>query len=296
MKRYIKASISESTPDWLRRKLSQRYGSSIKEKFLKKYHIALDRAEYTDNPDTYANTIPIYLLRTDYGTEVYCPGANDDVSVRINGRNRKLGSIAKSKLPEMTEDVVYVTLSEANTFKPKDRYRDPRYSYRFGNKGDYAGQYKKLRYDSETRSKHEDGWSETGVRPANESRARDKSGYKIPSPEERLTDFYTKFPDRITNKADELYNKLIDTRQMLVDADFNSPTPDYRSTERGVDYGRAYRRFADAVDDYRNLLSELQHQDKFDREYQISRISRTIRDISDRVSDIQRMLNGEDVW
>ena len=300
MKKYIRASISESTPDWLRRKLTNgRWGNTFKQALLNKYHIALDKANYTSQP-TSPTSKPIYLLQVDYGTVVYMPGVNDDSTESINGRYRKLGSIAKSKLPDMAVDVVYVDPSdEANKAPDRSKYQDPRYSYRYSNKGDYAGQYKKTRYDRESGQEYPDGWSDQGMRPSNESRSRDKSGYRIPSPEERLTEFYTRFPDKLTSKVDALYNKLIDTRQMLVDTDFNTPRPSWRDRDTGdnVDYGRAFRRFADAVDDYRDLLSNMKDIERFGEDYGgISQFARTARDISERVDDIQKILEGENVW
>lgn len=48
MKRYIKASISPSAPTWLRQELGdKRYGNEVKDKLLSKYHIAIDRANFT---------------------------------------------------------------------------------------------------------------------------------------------------------------------------------------------------------------------------------------------------------
>ena len=290
MKRYIKASISESTPDWLRRKLTGgRWGNGFRNNLLKKYHIALDRAEYTYEPG--ADTIPIYLLPTDYGEIVYAPGVNDEETTFINGRNRKLGSIAKSKLPEMAVDTVYVSLSDANTFDDrKDRYKDPRYTYRHNARGDYAGQYMKQEYDSATGEYHDTEWSQTGKTPSNESRARDKSGYKIPSPEERLTAYYEKFPDRVTDKVDDVYDGLVATRSNLLSADF-------KNTD--IDMSRAYRYFSDAISDYNRLLDALKQKEAYGDivdGYTIRRISSLSQDIKSRLRDVEAILNGERVW
>lgn len=294
MKKYIRASFSESTPSWLLQDFNRKHWNNLKNRILDKYHIALDKVQYSDNPTS--NSIPIYLLQTDYGNTVYCPGANDDETILINGRQRKLGSIAKSKLPEMAIDTVYIELSGDNVAPRKDRYRDPRRTYRYGGPdGKYAGQYRKTKYDRETDQDLPDGWSNQGLTPANESRARDKSGYKIPSPEEKLEQYYTQFPEKITSKIDALYDKLIETRQMLLDADFNSPIPDYRSDETNIDYSKAYRRFADAVNDYRQLLTDMNSDSRF-ADRSASRFARAARQISERVDEIQKILAGEDVW
>lgn len=274
MKRYIRASISESTPSWLRKSLQLRYGSSIKNKLIEKYHVALDRVKYEETP-TSSSSVPIYLLETDYGTDVYMPGANDDDSASINGRYRKFGSIAKSKLPAMAVDTVYIDLEDpSNTFDKSDRYQDPRYTYRLNGHGEYAGQYRKTRYNSETGKYEEAGWSSSGFRPRNERIARDKSGYQIPSPESRLLDFYTKYPERLTDKLDDLYQELNDTKQLLFDADFNKPFGNGYSTT----YSNCMSRFSDAVYSYRSLLTEMQQTDKLNS-YSLSRYTHLISNI-----------------
>ena len=266
MKRYIRASISESTPSWLKKSLQLRYGARLKNNMLQKYNIALDKANYTDIP-TSSSDIPIYYLQTDYGKVVYMPGANDEDSASINGRYRKLGSIAKSKLPQMAEAIVYLDPTDpSNTFDKRDRYQDPRYTYRSNDHGDYAGQYRKTRYDRETNKYEDAGWSSSGFRPRDERTARDKSGYKIPSPESRLEDFYTKYPERLTDKLDDLYQELNDTKQLLFDADFNKPFGNGYSTT----YSNCMSRFSDAVYNYRSLLTELKDDDRLS-DYSISR-------------------------
>lgn len=292
MKRYIRASISDSTPDWLRRKLTGRFGNSFRNNLLKRYHVALDRATYTRDPDTYANTIPIYLLRDDYGTAVYVPGVNDDETVLIGGRNRKLGSIAKSKLPDMAEDMVYLTLSDENTFKKTDKYQDPRYTYRYNNKGDYAGQYMTQNYNRDTGEYEDAGWSTSGKTLSNESRARDKSGYKIPSPEERLTAYYQRYPEKIVNKVDDVYDRLVDAKSMLVDVDF-------KNTD--IDMSKAYRYFSDALSDYNRLLDTLRERERFGADeyttnYTIRNVSRISQDIKRILDDVAAILNGESRW
>ena len=288
MKRYIKASLSPSTPDWLRRKLANKgFGNNLKSNMLRKYNIALDKATYTDTR-TSSDCMPIYLLRVDYGDVVYIPSVNDDESASINGRYRKLGSIAKSKLSDMAEDIVYIDLSDSNnTYSNKERYQDPRYAYRYAPQGSYAGQYKKKHYNRDTGEYEDAGWSDAGLTPSNERRARDKSGYKVPSPEERLKSYYSKFPERITTKVDKLYANLIDVKDQLMNVDFKGD----------VDISRAYRYFSDALSDYKDLLNQLEQNKKYNQDnWSISLISNRSQDIKSRLDDVVAILNGEDVW
>lgn len=299
MKRYIKASITSSAPDWLKRQLGGRFFGSIKDKLLTRYHIAIDRANFTHEPTSTA-AIPIYLLETDYGKEVYCPGANDDDTAYINGRNRKLGSIAKSKLPEMAIDVVYVDPTDsANVFDPRQKYRDPRYSYRYNAKsGYYAGQYQHAKYlgrDENGNEMYEDPkWSPAGMIPSNESRARDKSGYIVPSPEQMLSNYYSKFPERVTDKLDNVYERMVKVRDKLMAADFNKPL----DREYGPDvYRDAYRKFSDCIGEYRSLFNYLDANGKIkddrgwgDASYYIKEFSKKVRDIVSELQEIDKLL------
>ena len=297
MKRYIKASISPSAPDWLKRALTGRSYGGIKDKLLSKYHIALDRAEFTKEP-TGPASIPIYLLQSDYGTEIYCPGANDDHTGYFNGRNRKFGSIAKSKLPEMAVDIVYVnTGDEGNTFSKRDKYEDPRRTYRYNSKqGDYAGQYQHAAYlgrDENGKEMYDDPkWSPAGMTPSNERKARDKSGYKIPSPAQMLTDYYSKFPERVTDKLDNVYEKILNLKDKLVAVDFNGP----RGTNYGRDISDAYREFSRVVGDYRSLFEYLDENRQlkggrsWDADYYIKEFSSKVRNIVSQIKEIEDML------
>lgn len=292
MKRLIRASLSPSMPDWLVESINNR--NSIKRDLVKKYNIALDRAQFSDHAES-NSSIPIYLLKTDYRNIIYCPGVNDDDQISINGRYRKLGSIAKSKLPEMAVDVVFVDRGNPdNTFANKERYRDPRYSYRNDPRGSYAGQYREKKYvEEDGQSHYEDGdWSKAGRRPANERNARDKSGYKIPDPVAKITEYYTRFPDRVTDKVDQVYDRLKEVRTKLMEADFDSPV-DYHEDN----IAKAYRYFGDALHSYRQLLNRLDgdRRLKFYNNYgyfdeDIADFSQTIRSIKSDLNDVEELI------
>ena len=292
MKRYIRASLSESMPSWLRSRLSAKRGSweynKFKDSLLKKYRIALDRAEFLDQPTS--NSLPVYLIRDDYGNAIYAPGINDDSTVTLSGRNRKLGAISKNTLPKYVDDVVYIDLDDPNnTFEKREKYQDPRYSYRHNERGKYAGQYMKKKYmghDEHFNSIYEDeGWSAKGMTPSNERRARDKSGYKVPSPEEMVAQYYIKFPERVTQKIDRVYNRMQYVKAELMAADFNGPN----NREDRREFSRAFRWFGDAVDTYRSILDRLDESGKlkgrsYDPDY-------VYNEFSDSVSNINRTLN-----
>lgn len=290
MKRYIHAAFDASIPSWLQRRLSSRFGDDLKSKLLKKYNIALDRAQFLDYAP--ANSLPFYLLQSDYGTVVYVPGANDDTTAYFNGRSRKLGSLAKSKLPEIATDVVWLDLDDANnTFTKKARYEDPRYSYRNSSRGTYAGQYQREPYLGDGKYGEKE-WSKTGTTPSNERRARDKSGYKVPSPEEKIADYYSRFPERVTDKVDQVYDRIVEVKQKLMDADFNSPA-DYSHSDN---YSEAYRTFSEVIYKYRALLNSLDSdrrlkQDSWSGDYAIREFSQTISIIKDYLKEVEKLLS-----
>lgn len=289
MKRYVHASFDSSIPDWLRRELSKRY-DAFRNGFLKK-NVALDRVQFLDYQPQGAS-LPIYLLNTDYGTSVYAPGINDDSTSYFNGRQRKFGSLAKSSLMDRSSDVVWIDLEDPNSkFESKERYQDPRYSYRNDPRGKYAGQYKRAPYLGHNEYGPEE-WSKSGMTPSNESRARDKSGYKVPSPEQKIADYYNKFPERVTNKVDTLHDRLVEVRQEVIDVDLDLGVSEY-----GEDYLRkAYYYLSEAIRRYRDLLASLDEnrmlKGRFrSDDWNIREFSKTVRSIQEYLDDIEEMLD-----
>jgi hypothetical protein len=199
--------------------------------------------------------MPIYLLQTDYGDVVYIPGINDDEKRDFNGRYRKLGSLARSKLNQLAGNrVVYIDLNDPNNkVTPREKYEDPRYSYDYG-KPKYAGQYKTRRYNSELGDYEDTGWSESGKRGNRERRYRDKSGYVIPEPEDLLARYYEKFPNRITEKVDNVYLELRRVRDMIFSDDIISKP---KTREESSSIRNAMNYFTDAVEQYRTLINKM---------------------------------------
>lgn len=294
MKRYIRSSFDPSMPSWLKKpltggRLSNFRNAVLRDAFLKK-GIALDRAQFLDHDPGFGSQ-PIYLLQTDYGTEVYAPGINDDSTGYFNNRSRKFGSIAKSKLLDMSADVVWINmLDDSNKFSRKDRYQDPRYSYRSNPRGDYAGQYKHARYLGRDEAGNEmyspEEWSESGMTPRNESRARDKSGYKVPSPEQMITRFYEKYPEKLSSKVEDVYQEILDARDQIFAYDFRELGEDRYSS----DVSNAYRNLSQAISEYRSMLGAIKDLERFlSRGNEID--TYMLRHISQYITSIRTNLN-----
>lgn len=252
MKRYIRSSFDPSIPSWLKSKLEgQRYGR-LSDKLVKKFGVALSEAQFFD--EKVPNSLPIYLIKGDYSSDVYIPGFNDDDTTYINSRSRKFGSIAKSKLPSLATDVVWLDLS--NKVTQKDRYQDPRRIYDGGDdtKGQYGGQYYSKPYTKYDGTEVPGKWSYSGNIGRRESKPRDKSGYKIPTPESQLTRYYEQFPEKVTQKVDALYERLLTVRDEVLNPELiNTP---YTSDEQ-MSLGNAIYRLRDAIEGYRKLIAML---------------------------------------
>lgn len=252
MYRYIKASFDPSIPSWAKPALS---AGTIGDDFVRQYNVPLSEVQfYTEE---IPNSVPIYLLETDYADVVYIPGVNDDRTEFFNNRQRKLGSLGKSTLNKLAKDIVWVDVS--NKLAPSKGYQDPRFIYdRYSRKGkgEYGGQYYNQPWTSYTGEEHPGQWSPEGRKGRNERHVRDKSGYVIPDPRDMLADYYTRFPDRLTNKLDDLKNKLISARDILFSEDLLVREDDpYDSS-----LSNAMRRYADAVHSYKAILNNIKHQ------------------------------------
>lgn len=296
MKRYVRASFSTSMPDWVRKEVqgNRRFIPRLKNGLLDK-GVALDKCEFIEGlPPTYAtNAITFYLLNTDYGQKVYVPGVNDDDQESINGRYRKLGSIAKSKLYDMSSDVVYIDLGkEGNKAVKRDRYRDPRYSYRDNRskRGEYGGQYKTRKYLGNDEYGPE-YWTDKGKTFRNESRSRDKSGYQVPSPEQKIAEYYEKFPEKITDKVDSVYEDINAVKQDLFDLNLSAPQERYSKDN----YSDAFHQFSRAVEKYRRMLSEIAQKKDGDWSqysyYSFRELARDINTIKEYLNEVEELIS-----
>jgi hypothetical protein len=241
--RYIRASFSPSMPDWLSQYLGGRKGKKYTDTIARKLGIKLDTAEFSDH-DATGSSQPFYLIETDGFNDVYIPSINDNDQGTFNGRFRKYGTLGKSTLNDRIIDVVYVDMSNRDNLDFGDHYEDPRYNYdggsssygRFGKHGRYAGQYQ---LGSGGWTSGGDSWYE----------GRDKSGYKIPKPEEKIRDFYERFTGKMSEKIDSLYEEIVELQQDIFSPErINDPNT-------GSDYGNAMYRLHDAIDSYKRLLN-----------------------------------------
>lgn len=279
MKRYIRASFSESIPSWL---AEDKWAI----KALNEKGIDLHNATFSDTRTGKAgDNYTIYLVEgTRFGNSyrpfVWIPGIyNDDQYVEAepeyNYRAQKRMPKSKAIKYMAKRDInfletVYVNI-DSNRKARKDRYVDPRHD-KYGN---YAGQRMipektQLNWDTNeyevVKPAH---WSEKGTlsdehgRYVYEEPRRDKSGYVIPNPKDRLEKFYNTKEGRdrrvalIRNKLDSTYQEL-ETAQEDV---FNAIVPkgtrnDYRKYKSLYDY------LDDAVGRYEAALKDFEYIEK----------------------------------
>lgn len=273
----VKASFDPSMPDWLKDVITRGFDLISGDKVSKIFD--LSSAEFLDTPTKHS--IPIYYI----DGAVYIPGVNDDYHVQVNGRVRQLGNIAKSKLPELADDIVYVDLDQAPPVN-KERYEDPRreYSkYRHGVESEYAGQQHSY-YSGE--------WTTfTG---------RDKSGYKIPDPRTMLYNYYSQPGNigKISNRLADTYDILKDIKARIFDIDISDPA-NLGRTANSTAYGNMMSRFGSAVEDYsrayaevKELISDLENGgEESTSEYTLKNILDDLRSARSRAKDVERYLD-----
>lgn len=242
MKRYIKssqyisASFSPSMPDWMKKKLSSRY-SRIRDSLVNGLHLKLDTANFLDHPTE--NSVAIHLLEADRELVVYAPGYNDDDGADFNYRWRDFGKLGKKTLKDRTLDTVYIDLDDPSNFDTdQEHYRDPRFEYFHNTNGQYAGQYKQKYF----------GW-----RDYKGSDKRDKSGYLIPNPEDKIRDYYEKFPDKVTDKIDSLYEEIVKLQQEIFTPE-RIKTKSKKHDSAFWGYDSSASNLSDAIVAYQGLL------------------------------------------
>jgi hypothetical protein len=242
MKRYIKsseyiqASFSPSMPDWMKKKFSSRY-SRDRDSLLNTLHLKLDTANFLDHPTE--NSVAIHLLEADNQLVVYAPGYNDNNGADFNGRWRDFGRLGKKTLKDRTLDTVYIDLDDPSNFDTdQEHYRDPRFEYYYDTNGQYAGQHKDSYF----------GWKDYKGREK-----RDKSGYLIPNPEDKIKDYYKKFPDKVTDKLDSIYEELVKLQQEIF-APERIKTKSKRYDSKFYGYSTSASSLSDAIVAYQELL------------------------------------------
>lgn len=285
--RYIRASLSPSVPNWLREFINNPHSDRY---VLHKLGVKLDTANFSDRPT--GNSLSIYLIEADDEDVLYIPGVNDDDNTfRFNGRRKAIGSLGKRELANRTKDVIYLDRDDPANFDKKPdsaRYTDPRYGRGFPSshgfhRGAYGGQ-----------TKLNDGrWTESG-----DGFRRDKSGYAIPDPEERIKKYYERFPEKMTDKIDSLYEELMELQREIYSQDWISDinSPDY-SSRSYASQGAIYS-FKRAVDDYKALLKiidqetgEFRYNRVMNRKYAADDFATAVDAVRQRIRDVKNILN-----
>ena len=255
MKQYIRATYDISIPKWLKNKNAN--NKSALEYLNHRY--AMSQAKFYKEPQP--DSVPIHLLYEVYRKEerrggdywyneipeyVYIPSmsyGHSDVFVEYgSGKFRSLPNVAKSKLAQHIVDTVYMVAPMRSDANQGRDYVDPRYarnSWEANAPWEYAGQTPEYeeRWNPETH-KYE---STDRVSSWETQSGRDKSGYKIPNPEDLYAKLYARFPNVIQNRVDnvkaildEYYDK-IDNAKSLIFSQY-----DIRKGKAISMYGRSY--------------------------------------------------------
>lgn len=284
MKRYIRASFSSSIPDWL----TKDKGAI---EALNQAGVDLHSATFSsEKTGKMGDNYVIYLIN---GTKdddelkpfVWIPGVYNDYYL-VCQHAKYVKYVPKKDLNII--DTVYVYKS-TNMKAPREHYRDPRYEYdvwsdeaRSRVKSRYAGQY------------YEDGqWN---VRPgrwrANYGNGkRDKSGYEIPYPEDRLKEFYSTEAGRnkrvktLRAKLDNIYKQL----ETVKDNIYNS----IRSKGNPEDYNQytyLYKTLGFAITCYDDAINYLKRYDEDKADWRLDKASNKLKDAQGFIDDINKSL------
>ena len=304
MKRYIRASFNTDTiPDWLRKdkyalKALNDKGIDLANCVFSKERKGKVGDNYTvylvKGSDDFDCSRPFIWIPGVYGEDNSVPfknwdklGWGDDGKRHYGEKDYKaVKYMAKKNLKFI--DTVYIY--KATNGKPykKDRYIDPRYD-EYGN---YLGQQMipgKWHWEGNERIEEPGHWSEKGAyygkwdRYPSENEFRDKSGYKIPNPKDRLRKFYespegmNKRIKMVRNKLDSIYSQLEDAKDNV----FNFIVPraerdDYRK------YRELYEYLDKAISYYDNTLEKLEKLERHSSQETLSRWD---------ASDVQYALN-----
>ena len=294
MRFYVNASFNnaDTIPDWLKKDKSalkvlnnagyDLYNLSLKPKKTGKLEDNIV-IYYIHDPDSYR-----------YPDFVWIPGLYNDGHSMRNPRNgdwTDVKYIAKKNLD--IRGVLYAV--KADSRKPeKEKYVDPRYGINdgYGNhkQPKYMGQYKR-----------NGTWSSKGARDVSwdDKTARDKSGYKIPKPEDRVAGYYSKglADDRLRSKIDNLYEELQDLKEDIFSLDVDSyfernDLPGYYSTGDRA-YLEIFGQFAQAVRDYKSMLKQVDSLKELPESNKVAitkNILSKIKDIDSKIKYTRKMM------
>lgn len=310
MKKYVRASFNNDTmPSWLKE-------DKWALKALNQAGIDLANCEFskTKQGKMGENYVAYLVKGTTYGDNyrpfVWIPGLyGDDTYVEdapeynYRAERRVPKSVAIRYMPKKylnIEDTVYINIA-GNKKAPREHYQDPRYD----SKGEYAGQYfepeKTEQWNRETKAydltipAH---WSEKGKQTWEGGRyghnaQRDKSGYIIPDPKQRLKEFYKTEEGRsrrgalASREIEKFFGQLTSLKTEILNDLNNKSVETFGSGYKVLDY------FNDAVRYYKNALDALKDRGwGVDPEGAISNINTA----KDRLQTARDYLTGKRSW
>ena len=248
MKRYVKASFNNPIPDWLRNDKGALKALS---------EAGIDLRNATFSPEKTGKVAEQYVAyKLDFGYRhptIYIPGlyGDNEYERAPDGTFAMLKYFTKKELPIV--DTVYINKA-ANAKPRRDHYQDPRYD-EFGN---YGGQYFSVPY-----GKTEGEWSEAGRATGRRGwEQRDKSGYVIPKPENRLIEFYASEAgtEKLAAKVEQIYNDLVALKDEIFTIDFATFGKDYNGDYdySSTAYGNIMSVFGQAIRSYKLALNRLE--------------------------------------
>lgn len=289
MKRYIKASFSSSVPSWLAKdkraiealnragvdlhnatfstERTGKMGDNIVIYHIKQPSAYQQRASYKkNNPDAEINYNEFIWIPGVYNDDHYVSFINydryDPYMHDYRTSDRAVKYFSKKELNII--DTAYVYSAGANIKNPRKSYTDPRYD----ESGHYLGQQiipGNWHWEGNERVDEPGHWSKQGVyygrydRYPSENPFRDKSGYAIPNPKDRLKKFYessegmNKRIKIVRKQLDSIYSQLEDAKENI----FNFVLPrgereDYRK------YRELYEYLDSALSYYEKTLEKLE--------------------------------------
>ena len=305
MKYYIKAAFDTWVPDWL--KADKEALKAIANKGIDLKHATFSR----EKSGKLSDNIVVYYLQEKRNSRyspgytkniVWIPGTYHDdeyVDDPYDGKSKAIKYISKKNLPIV--DVVYINVNEDTNKKPyRARYQDPRYD----TYGKYAGQYY-----TEPSSWTEGGWSKQGRRTSSgrwgRDQKRDKSGYAIPNPDERLLKFYGSKEgiERLATMVTQVHDQLVDMKSKLFNLDFDTFGKDYDGTPSysSSAYQNILHTFGDMTRDYRIVLHQLEQikqisessEDHMVDTYYARESYKTLRQIKNRLKQLDTAIEKE---
>ena len=294
MRFYVNASFNnaDTIPDWLKKDKGAL--KALNNKGYDLYNLSL-KPKKTGKLD---ENIVIYYIHDPNSWRqedfVWIPGLyNDGHSMRnpYNGDYTDVKYIAKKNLD--IRGVLYAVKEDSR--KPeKEKYIDPRYApndgYSRSKQPRYMGQYKR-----------NGTWSSKGAREVSwdDSTTRDKSGYVIPKPADRVAGYYSKglAGDRLRNKIDNIYEDMLDLKEDIFSIDIDSyferdDIPGYYNTGSSA-YREIFGTFAEVVQNYKKMLNKLDSAKDLpeqDRVLVIREVLNKVRDINSKIKYIRKMI------